>query len=266
MSNSFVMRNNGIQALDRGLAILDILADTGGELGVTDLARQLGVHKSTAYRLLATLQRHDLVDQNPDTEKYRLGHGLVRLSGSVTAAMDLVKAARPGLRDLAETSGETVNLAILQGDQVINIDQITPANQLVNVNWVGKQTPLHCTSNGKVLLAFMPDEERWRLLQGSLQRLTPRTIVDSRVLERQLLRVHDDGYAFTVEELEIGLNAVAAPVRGADGRVLAAVSVSGPSYRVTPQRLPELGELTRRTAEAMSRRMGYTRGGGEHEP
>lgn len=256
-----MMRNNSIQALHRGLTILDLLADTGGELGVTDLARQLGVHKSTAYRLLATLQGHDLVDQNPDTEKYRLGHGLVRLAGSVTAAMDLVKASRPGLRDLASATEETINLAILQGDQVINIDQITPVNQLVNVNWVGKQTPLHCTSNGKVLLAFMPGEERWRLLQRPLQRLTPRTIVDPNLLERQLLRVQDEGYAFTLEELELGLNAVAAPVRGADGHVIAAVSVSGPSYRVTPQRLPELGELARSTADAVSRRMGYTTGG-----
>jgi len=261
MSISFMMRNNSIQALDRGLTILDLLADTGGELGVTDLARRLGVHKSTAYRLLATLQGHDLVDQTPDTEKYRLGHGLVRLAGSVTAAMDLVKASRPGLRDLASATEETINLAILQGDQVINIDQITPVNQLVNVNWVGKQTPLHCTSNGKVLLAFMPGEERWRLLQRPLQRVTPRTIVDPKLLERQLLRVQNEGYAFTLEELELGLNAVAAPVRGADGHVIAAVSVSGPSYRVTPQRLPELGELARRTADSVSRRMGYTTGG-----
>jgi IclR family acetate operon transcriptional repressor len=261
MSISFMMRNNSVQALDRGLTILDLLANTGGELGVTEVPRQLGVHKSTAYRLLATLQRHDLVDQNPDTEKYRLGHGLVRLAGSVTAAMDLVKASGPGLRDLASATEETVNLAILQGDRVINIDQITPVNQLVNVNWVGKQTPLHCTSNGKVLLAFMPGEERWRLLQRPLQRLTPRTIVDPKLLERQLLRVQDEGYAFTLEELELGLNAVAAPIRGADGHVIAAVSVSGPSYRVTSQRLPELGDLARRTADAVSRRMGYTTGG-----
>jgi DNA-binding IclR family transcriptional regulator len=118
MSISFMMRNNSVQALDRGLTILDLLANTGGELGVTEVPRQLGVNKSTAYRLLATLQRHDLVDQNPDTEKYRLGHGLVRLAGSVTAAMDLVKASGPGLRDLASATEETVNLAILQGDRV----------------------------------------------------------------------------------------------------------------------------------------------------
>jgi DNA-binding IclR family transcriptional regulator len=122
--------------------------------------------------------------------------------------------------------------------------------------------PLHCTSNGKVLLAFMDSGERERILGRPLQRFTARTIVDSRLLERQLSRVREEGYAFTLEELEIGLNAVAAPVRGAGGDVVAVVSLSGPSYRVTSQRLPELGELTRQTADAVSRRIGHRSGGG----
>jgi DNA-binding IclR family transcriptional regulator len=150
-----------------------------------------------------------------------------------------------------------VNLAILQGDQVVNIDQISAPNLVVNVNWVGKQTPLHATSNGKVLLAHLAADERGRLLSRVLPRLTPRTITDPRILEKQLRRVLQDGYAFTLEELEVGLNAVAAPIYGADGRVLAAVSVAGPSYRVTPQRLTELGEMTKEAGEAISRRLGY---------
>jgi DNA-binding IclR family transcriptional regulator len=113
-----------------------------------------------------------------------------------------------------------------------------------------------------VVLAFMAPAERDRILGRPLQRFTPRTIVDARLLERQLGRVREDGYAFTLEELEIGLNAVAAPVRGVGGDVHAVVSLSGPSYRVTSQRLPELGEMTRETADAVSRRIGYRPGGG----
>jgi DNA-binding IclR family transcriptional regulator len=255
MSTSFATRNK-VQSLDRALEILKLLGSEP-EMRVTDLARRLEVHKSTVFRLLATLQEHGLVEQNPTTERYRLGYGLVRLAGAVVAELDLARASRPVLEELAVRTGETVNLAILQGDQVVNIEQISAPNLVVNVNWVGKQTPLHATSNGKVLLAHLPEAERLGLVGRSLPRLTPRTITEPRVLGRQLNRVLEDGYAFTLEELEIGLNAVAAPVFGADGRVLAAVSVAGPSYRVTPQRLSELGEMTKDAGEAISRRLGY---------
>ena len=260
MSTSFAMRNK-VQSLDRALEILRLLGSEP-EMRVTDLARRLEVHKSTVFRLLSTLQEHGLVEQNPTTEKYRLGYGLVRLAGAVVAELDLARASRSVLQELATRTGETVNLAILQGDQVVNIDQIAAPNLVVNVNWVGKQTPLHATSNGKVLLAYLSEDARRLLLSRSLPRLTPRTITDARILEKQLRRVLADGYAFTLEELELGLNAVAAPVYAADGRVQAAVSVAGPSYRVTPQRLGELGEMTKEAGAAISRRMGYIRNAG----
>jgi len=258
MSTGFATRNK-VQSLDRALDILKLLG-TEPEMRVTDLARRLEVHKSTAFRLLSTLQEHGLVEQNPTTEKYRLGYGLVRLASAVVGELDLARASRPVLEELANRSSETVNLAILQGDQVINIDQISAPNLVVNVNWVGKHTPLHCTSNGKVLLAFLPEAERRRLLQHPLQRFTQRTITDVKTLEKQLVRVRDEGWAFTLEELEVGLNAVAAPVLGTDGAVRAAVSVAGPSYRVTPQRLNDLGAMTKEAGEAISQRMGYIAG------
>jgi DNA-binding IclR family transcriptional regulator len=260
MSTSFAMRNK-VQSLDRALEILKLLGSEP-EMRITDLARRLEVHKSTVFRLLATLQEHGLVEQNPSTERYRLGYGLVRLAGAVVAELDLARASRPVLEQLAVHTGETVNLAILQADQVVNIEQIASPNLVVNVNWVGKQTPLHATSNGKVLLAYLAEADRSRLLSQSLPRLTGRTITDARVLEKQLQRVLSDGYAFTLEELEQGLNAVAAPVFAADGRVVAAVSVAGPAYRVTPQRLSDLGEMTKDAGEAISRRLGYIRRAG----
>ena len=163
MSTGSGLRNNRVQSLDRALEILDLLA-AGWELGVTELSRRLEVHKSTAFRLCATLLERGMVEQNPATEKYRLGYGLVRLAGAVRAELDLSRAARPVLQSLAERSGETVNLAVLQGDEVINIDQITAPHLVVTVNWIGKQTPLHCTSNGKVLLAHLPQSRREGIL------------------------------------------------------------------------------------------------------
>jgi IclR family acetate operon transcriptional repressor len=150
-----------------------------------------------------------------------------------------------------------VNLAILDGEWAVNIDQVTGASAVVSVSWVGKRTPLHATSSGKVLLAYAPAEVRERVLSGPLPRLTRRTIVDPEALRRQLAEAAARGYAFTVEELEVGLNAVAAPVHQAGGEVVAAISVSGPAYRVTPARIPTLGQTVRLAAAEISRRMGH---------
>jgi IclR family acetate operon transcriptional repressor len=151
-----------------------------------------------------------------------------------------------------------VNLAVLDGLEVVNIDQVAGDHVVLNVNWVGKRTPLHCTSNGKVLLAHLP-EDRWdRVLAGPLDRPTSRTITDPDLLRAQLRRARARGYAYTVEELEVGLNAVAAPVRGPEGEVVAAVSVAGPAYRVTPERIPELARAVVEAGIEVSRRMGHT--------
>ncbi len=250
-------RGPSVQSVQRALALLEILADQGGEMGVTELGRRLGVHKATASRLLATLAEHALVERNPLTDKYRLGFGVVRLAAATVGRLDLVQQARPVLEQLAERTGETVNLAILDQGWAVNIDQVTGASAVVSVSWVGKRTPLHATSSGKVLLAHAPPEVREGILSGPLPRLTRRTIVDPDVLRRQLAEAVARGYAFTVEELEVGLNAVAAPVRQAGGEVVAAISVSGPAYRVTPARIPMLAQSVRLAAAEISRRMGH---------
>jgi DNA-binding IclR family transcriptional regulator len=257
------MRNNGrsgnfaVQSVARALTILELLAGAPDELGVTELGRRLGVHKATASRLVSTLADHGLVERSPVTDKYRLGFGVIRLAAVATAGLDLVRQARPVLERLAEETSETVNLAVLDGDRVVNIDQIAAPHLVVNVNWVGKRTPLHCTSNGKMLLALLPNRERARLLRGRLERLTSNSIVDKDLLQAQLMEAEVRGYAYTVEELEVGLNAVAAPVRDSGGGVIAAVSVSGPAYRFTRELIPKVGGSVRKAGEEISRRMGF---------
>jgi DNA-binding IclR family transcriptional regulator len=204
---------------------LELIAEAG-ELGVTELGRRLGVHKATASRLAATLADRGLVERDPATERYRLGFGLIRLAGAAMAGLDLVTTARTSVEDLAATTRETVTLGVLSGDDVVSIDQVTGTRSIVSVSWVGKRNALHTTSTGKVLLAFMDDSELDGRLAGRLERATRNTIVDAAVLRAQLAEIRRRGYAQTLEELEVGLNAVAAPVRQANGEVAAALKVS----------------------------------------
>jgi IclR family acetate operon transcriptional repressor len=247
---------SNLQSVTRAIRALELIAETG-QVGVTELGRMLGVHKATASRLVATLAERGLVERDPVSEKYRLGFGLIRLAGAAMAGMDLVRTAHPVLEDLAERTRETVNVGVLSGDAVVYVDQIFGTRAIVSVSWVGRRAPLHCTSNGKVLLASLPEAERDRLLDRPLERPTSHTIVDPDTLRTQLREIEVRGYAQTLEELEEGLNAVAAPVRRPDGEVVAALSVSGPAFRMRPVDLPRIARLTMEAAGAVSRRLGY---------
>src|SRR3990170_2530063 len=226
MRNADGSNGGSLQSVTRALRSLELLAEAG-ELGVTELGRRLGVHKATASRLAATLAERGLVERDPVTERYRLGFGLIRLAGAAMAGLDLVRSARPVLEELAEQTRETVTLGVISGDDVVSIDQVTGTRSIVSVSWVGKRTPLHSTSTGKVLLAGMSDAELDRRLARGLERSTPRTVTDPAELRTQPAGVRRRGWAQTLEELEEGLNALAAPVRQADGAVAGALSVSG---------------------------------------
>lgn len=249
-------RAAGLHSVRRALDALDILAEEG-ELGVSELARRLGVHKATASRLAATLAERKLVERDPVTERYRLGFGLIRLAGAAIGGLDIVTAARPVLVELAERTQETVTLDVLSDDATVSIDQVSGTRSIVSANWVGRRTPLHTTSTGKVLLASMPDEERERALARPLDATTERSLTDPEQLRAQLAQVVSRGYAQTLEELEDGLNAVAAPVRRTDGTVVAALSVSGPAFRMRAVDLPRIAHLTMEAAEQASRRLGH---------
>jgi len=181
----------------------------------------------------------------------------VRLAGSAIAGLDIVREAHPLLESLAEQTRETANLGVLSGDSVVYIDQVTGTRSVVAMSWVGRRTPLHCSSNGKVLLAFASQADRDRFLAEPLDRVAANTIVDPAVLRSQLEEVVRRGYAQTIEELEEGLNAVAAPIRRADGRVTAALSVSGPAFRMRGIDLPRMARFAMDAADAISHRLGY---------
>jgi DNA-binding IclR family transcriptional regulator len=247
-----------IQSVQRAATLLKAFESGPPELGVSELSRKAGLHKSTASRLLATLEREGLLERVPGTEKYRLGFLLVRLAGQVAHFSDVRQAARPELIALAEHSRETVHLAVIDGAEVINVDQVAGPHIVGLSNWVGRKTPLHCAANGKALLAFQPQPAIERVLAGPLPRFTDRTITDPTRLRAELDEVRRRGYAVALGEIEEGLNAVAAPVRDAGGQVVAAVSVSGPAYRVLAKQVAELGALTVQAADKISARLGYS--------
>ncbi len=248
----------GVQSVDRALTILAILA-RHGEAGVTDIAAELGVHKSTAFRLVATLESHGMVEQNEDRGKYRLGVGVLRLAGATTARLDVVQEARPICRKLAADSGETVNIAVLSDRSALYLDQVAGRSALQSHNWVGQHIPLHATSNGKVLLSGLSgDEVDLRLPR--LPSYTEETVTSRAKLRRQLAEVRSVGYAVAVDELEVGLTAIAAPVHNAQGDVIASLSVSGPTFRMGEGRVKELVALVSDAAEEVSRRLGYGSG------
>ena len=244
-----------VQSVDRALTILGILARLG-EAGVTEIAGELGVHKSTAFRLVATLESHGMVEQNEDRGKYRLGVGVLRLAGATTARLDVVQEARPICRKLAADSGETVNIAVLSDRSALYLDQVAGQSALQSHNWVGQHIPLHATSNGKVLLSGLTSDE----IENRLPRLpsyTSGTITTKAKLRRELVEVRLQGYAVAVDELEVGLTAIAAPIRNTHGDVIASLSVSGPTFRLGETRVKELVPVVLDSADEISRRLGW---------
>jgi DNA-binding IclR family transcriptional regulator len=241
-----------MQSADRALAILTAFEEGRTDLGVSELAAELGMHKSTVSRLLAALERRGLVRRQSD--RFAPGPELARLGTLAIRGLTVEGAARAPLALLAERTGETVNLAVRNGDRALNVLQVDASHFVGVTDWTGRAAPLHASANGKALLAFGDGPTA-----GKLARLTPRTIVDRRELRAELERTRSAGFAVAVEELEVGLHAVAAPVFDAGGSCVAAVSVSGPAYRLTEPRLPAVGEQCAATAVDVSARLGHGR-------
>lgn len=246
-----------VQSVDRAVTILEVLAQRG-ETGVSELAVELGVHKSTAFRLLNVLVARGLVEQPAERSKYRLGFGMLRLAGATAARLDLTGQSRPVSERLAAAVGETVNILVPDDVATVIIDHVAGSSVISSHNWVGRRIPSHATSGGKVLLAFR-HAARESVLGRPLAAFTPHTVTDTLLLRAQLAEIATCGYSCTIEELEIGLNAVAAPIRGHTREVVAAISVSGPSYRLTEERLHSIAAEVVEHAEEISFRLGFVR-------
>ncbi len=259
MGNTHMADSNSIQSVDRALAILEILAQRG-ESGVTEIAGDLGVHKSTASRLMSLLLAHRLVDQVSERGKYRLGLGLVRLAGSVTSSLDAVSGSRAVTRALASEVGETVNIAVLDDNRVLYVDQVMGPAIVSMRSWLGQSVPTHCTATGKVLTAWLDKPARIAARPVSWEKLAPNTITSGAALEKELEQVRELGYAVAYQEMETDFVAVAAPIRNEHDEVTAALVISGPASRIKPKDFDSLGQIVKLSAAKLSGNPNYWRG------
>ncbi len=245
-----------IQSIDRAIAILDAFRIDEVQLGVTELSNRLGLHKSTVHRLLAALEKGGLVERDPRSRKYSLGIRLIELAGTMLNSRNLPQVARPYLHYLADKLEELTYLGLRDRDEVLNVEQVPGPHLVQSVGWLGRRTPLHCTSTGKIFLADMLEDDLERFLSKGLPRMTAKTVVDPTDLRYELERVREEGFATAFEELEEGTNAIAVPITDSRGKVIAAMGLVGPSYRFTRERAKSQLDIIRSVGREVSHRLG----------
>lgn len=250
-----------IQAVSHALDLLEQFHDDVDELGVTELSKRLKLHKNNVFRLLATLESRGYIEQNKATENYRLGLKSLELGQTFIKQMGLLRQAKPILDNMVDTCNETSYVAIFKEGHVVYLDVVETDMTVRVVSRVGSRMPSYCTAAGKVHLAFMSDEEINELLPSEeLRTFTPTTIATRKDLKASLETVVEKGYAIDDEELDLGVRCVSAPIRDYTRRIVGAISVSGPSMRLTNERIEnELVPLVLKSAEELSTRLGYNK-------
>jgi DNA-binding IclR family transcriptional regulator len=236
-----------IQAVDRAVALLKAVADSTTPPTVLELAQACRINRSTAWRLLRTLEYHGLVDRDPITQRYTIGYGAISVAAAVTDDA-LVRRVRPLIEKLATSTGESVTLAVAKRFNLMYVDQVDPVN-MVMPSWLGKPLPLHATSGGKIFLAWLRPEERDAVLPKELPRYTEQTVVSRAELDRELEVARATGYALCDREYEEFSSGASAAVLNARAYPLAVINVWGPAPRNPQERLHEIGFEAVRTAQ-----------------
>jgi IclR family KDG regulon transcriptional repressor len=245
-----------LSSVANAIQLLKTFSDEDSELGISALAERMGLAKSTVHRLTSTLVEAGMLEQNKLTGKYRLGLAMFELGSLVRRKIDISFEAKPWLMTLREQTGETVDLSILDHGGVVCINFLE--SQKVNriSSGIGLRKPVHCTAEGKALIAFQPPLAIERIIAAGLERRTPRTIIEPAALQDELSKVRALGYATDDEEYELGVRSIAAPIRDDSGNSVAAVGVTGPSHRLSKNRLLDLERYVDGAATAISLRLG----------
>jgi DNA-binding IclR family transcriptional regulator len=253
---------NLVQTIERVAFIFDILSNYPNGLSLGELSLQSNLPKGTVHRLLASMAYFDFIRQETTTKNYHLGFKLVELGNGLLSQIDLRSEARPFLIDLSDKVRETVHLVVLDSDKALYIDKVDmhpKASGLQMISRLGSRIALHSSSVGKVMLAYMERERGHRILERiDLKKKTEFTIIDVKQLKEHLAQVHTKGYAIDDEENEVGIRCVAAPIYDESGTVNAAMSISGPTTRITLERIEtELKDCVCATAEQISEKIGF---------
>lgn len=250
-----------VQAVERALSILEVMAQAGAPITITDIAERSKLNVSTVHRLLGTLVVKGFVEQEPESTKYKLTMKLFKMGNAALYNIDIKDIARPYMQELVERCNETVNLSILDGTEVVYIDQLESTNMVIVKMFVkvGSKGPAHCTSSGKVLLANQPEDKLNNTLDKiEMKSYTNETITNKELFKKELEKVRQQGYAFSLGERDDAVRCVAAPIYNHEGRVVAAISVSGPANRITNSYLNhELIPIVLDVANKISAKLGF---------
>ena len=246
-----------LSSVANALRLLKAFSDAQYEIGISDLAKQLGLAKSTVHRLAATLVSEGMLEQNAQDGKYRLGLTMFELGALVRRKMDVTAEAKPYLKSLAEKTGETLHLAVLDHQAVLYINIIESQRAIRMGYKIGTRAPLHCTAVGKVLTAYQSEDTIDAAIAHGLPDCTANTITDAADFRRELDAVRARGYAIENEEIEVGLRSIAAAVRSYSGQVVAAIGIAGPAHRMTRKVLLSYAGDLLEAADAVSLRLGY---------
>ena len=246
-----------LSSVAMAVRLLKTFSEGEVEIGVTSLAKRLGVAKSTVYRLASTLVSEGMLEQNRDNEKYRLGIALFGLGALVRQRMNVSTEARQIMFDLREATGETVHLAILEGPDIVFVLNLESNHAIRMRADLGARKPAFCTAEGRAMLAFQPQDVVNDVLGRRLVPRTPKTIIDAGQIRAALEEVRALGFATEDEQSELGMRSVAAPIRNANGRVVAAIGLAGPIQRLSDEALASFAPLVADAARTISARLGY---------
>ncbi len=249
--------STNVRAVERALQILGCFDHTHPERGVSDIAKAVGLHKATTYRIVSTLVAYGYLERAGAGQRYRLGMALASLGFVALRRTDVRREAMPIMTDLAARLNETCDLSVYNRGEVYFLEVVQGSRALTIAAAVGRSLPVHATASGKVLLAHLPEAEAEAVLGGPLAAHTQQTITRPAELRRQLEVIRTKGFAFDNEELEPGVRAVSAPVRDQEGVVVAALSVTCPTSRLPLERVPALATEARQAADAISHRLGW---------
>jgi len=250
--------NYPIKVLDKSLSILETLLQHNPPMSMTEISEKLGLYPSTIHRILDTLKHWGYVEQVPNNQKYQLGLKVLELGMTKFHQMDLVRESTPYLKELVNQCNETVHLGILEEGEVLYLAKEESSQTIRMISYVGKRAPLHCTALGKVLLTYLSAEERKRILgEKVLPRLTEKTITDKEELEKELNKVKKQGFALDRGENEKDVRCIAAPIKNFQGKIVAAVSISGPAFRIDVNTRNNQKEALIEISKKISKRLGY---------
>jgi IclR family transcriptional regulator, KDG regulon repressor len=251
-------RENMVKSVSRALDIIDIVSSNKGGLGVTEIANQIDINKSSVYRILTTLVQYGYIEQDQETSRYKLGYKFLEMSSKLLESIDLREEAKPYLRELESKTNEVIHLVVYDQGEVIYIEKLEGTETLRMHSKVGKRAPMHCTAVGKAILAHLPSHVVLEILERKgMPKHTDHTITDKDELLKELIQVKQQGFALDLEENEYGIRCMAVPIFNHVGNVIAAVSISGPTIRMTDERIKQLQTPMLQIGKQISARLGY---------